>query len=180
LSRTDPTDPTRRIYLNEKTAIFWQDQLPASSSTILDIRSPGSAETPSQTSRPSVPDSVEHLKSASIGSSPTQNSTVSGTDRGQVRRLRTDRPGSASSISTRVVVEKDLPAPPPPLPQLTSGRSPGGVQSLTTSPEEVAFAQRLEQLGPIPQVLGALQMLIRRDNTNIADPELPRYEEPRR
>lgn len=69
----------------------------------------------------------------------------------------------------------------------STGISPGtsfaslrGEPAPSMSVEENAdLVRRLEELGPIPQVLGAIQAMMQRDSINAQDVALPRYEDHR-
>jgi hypothetical protein len=143
---------------SEKTALFWRNELPASfvNPTIDPIGSSRSIRGPDS--------SLQH--SASTGPTatpllrPKEPASISNSDVSHIPPSAT-MPSSAVSSDVRLLLQR--------------------AESLRSAPGSVPRAQavelqrRLEELGPIPEVLEALQAILRRQN--VGDTELPRYED---
>jgi hypothetical protein len=150
-------DPeTRVVTIGEKqTALFWRNEIPVSLSTVLDIR-------------PTQPNTSTSRRPASLPNFPAG-----------WRKQRRER--RALSV---IAEERSGGAPAQMLGRETTSMVHPDVQqllrranSLNAPPGTPAadLRRRLAELGPIPEVLQALQDLLRSEST--VDSELPRYEE---
>jgi hypothetical protein len=169
--RTDTHDPVQRPFsqppedqtyilpiTNKKTALFWKNQLPASFAD--------------STNDPLGPP----LRSVADSSPSLQQSAPSGSITISLLRPEIVSTPNFEAIQVPPSVAISSSAVSPDIRQLLQR-----AESLQSTPgsvpraQAVELQQRLEELGPIPEVLEALQAILRRQNAG--ESGLPRYEE---
>jgi hypothetical protein len=153
---------------SEKTAVFWRDQIPASLSSVMDIHrrpAPTSPTTPTDRAR-------RGSRASSIEMGPMHGEPVA-EQRAPFGRMEPNTKHNASTTIADPALNVDHL-----LARAESIRSRSGRDGTRVT----ELQQRLAELGPIPEVLEALQELIRNSEVDVrdADSELPRYEEGRR
>jgi hypothetical protein len=145
------------VQIGEKrNAMFWRNQLPLSFSTVLPIRTGWlTGETP----RDSNPNHVQTLRRKRHQA--RQGLPIAAGD-------RTEDPGlnPVPRPSTLAVTPADIQ-------QLL--RRANSLSAVAPSSPVADLQRRLEELGPVPELIQALQNMLR--NQNVPDADLPQYEE---
>jgi hypothetical protein len=190
-SLEDAKSETRIVILNEKqhTAIVWGDQTPVSLASTSTIAAPSSSSSPAPSSLTShLPSLLGHTsQDADLpvppGLAPQMVIGLPEPPEDVFRKEDLNFPESLENVFRKDSPETSTtPEPSPSLPPPGSAPAiPEHVQQLLRRADEAPSAhaadlrRRLTELGPIPEVLEALQDLLQNHDTS--DGSLPRYEQ---